>query len=249
MKVAINYTVYLGESSFQELSDYMKQRHSEIILELGYELCCNTYGIHRNAERLHLHYHTINDIGEEKIFKDKGLVSKIKRLKCYQNYTLPNKDFKIPEVKISINYENNIDYDEKKILAYPLKEYDNNSNMVKEVGILDCYGVTEDQLEQYRKYSHSIYEKSRREYEKKEKKKTTKDDLYSHLDSVVVKSNLLDFDGEIQTTVRYVVKQMLIYYKTNGKNFSIHQLKNQAINYLYFSDIISENQICNYINI
>lgn len=248
-QVAINYTVYLGESTWEELEEFISVRHNDIIKELGYDLCCNTYGIHRNAERLHLHYHTINDIKEHKIFKGKGLVSKIKRLKVYQEYTLPNKEFKIPEVKISINYSDDLEWDTTKILAYPLKEYDRNIVMMKEVNIEKCKNISENELEEYRKYANRLYERANKEYQKKEKKKSKKEDLYSHLDSVIITSNIPEISGEMDALMRYTIKHILMYYKENCKNFSIHQLKNQAVNYLYFKEIITENQICNYINI
>ena len=91
MKVLINYTIYLGEEKNEDYVDYIMTRHKEITKELGYDICCNSYGIHRNTERLHMHYHTINYFEKsekKKIYKDKGLVSKIKRLKCYQSYKM-----------------------------------------------------------------------------------------------------------------------------------------------------------------
>lgn len=248
-QVAINYTIYLGEQTWDEIQQFITVRHNDIIKELGYELCCNTYGIHRNAERLHIHYHTINNITKMKKFKNKGLASKIKRLKSYQEYTLPHKEFKIPEVKISTNYEDEINWDKTKILAYPLKEYDTNKSMIKEVNLDVCIGVTENQLEEYRKYANSLYERANKEFQKQEKKKTKKEDLYSHLDSVIVTTNIPDYSGEMASLMLYTIKQILLYYKINNKNFSIHQLKNQAVNYLYFKDIITEQQICQYINI
>lgn len=252
MKVVINYTIYLGECKIEDYVTYIEQRHKEITKELGYDICCNTYGIHRNAERLHIHYHTINEFivtEKKKIYKDKGLISKIKRLKTYEIHTLPYKEFVIPEVKLSVNYEDALDYDEKKVLAYPLKEYDTNEDMGKEVEEERCKGIGVKRLDDLRKYANSLYVKSKKQYEKQEKKKTNKDDLYSYLDKVVIKSNLYELEQDIQSLVRYVVKMMLMYYKENCKNFSIHQLKNQAVNYLYFSDVINENQICNYMNI
>lgn len=251
-KVAIRYTVYLGEQTWEEIIDFIILRHKELMEELGYDICCKTYGIHRNAERLHLHYHTINNIKKNKKFKDKGLASKIKRCKKYNEYTLPHKDFKIPEVNISTTYDDHIEWDYKKILAYPLKEYATNVEMIKEVDINKCmlgHNHNPFQLEQLRKYANSLYEAANKAYQKKEKKKTKKEDLYTHLDSVIITTNIPDSNGEMDVLMRYTIKQILLYYKENQKNFSIHQLKNQAVNYLYFKEIINENQICNYINI
>jgi len=253
MKVIINYTVYLGDLAdedrdIQHYHKYISQRHYDIVSELKYQTIRSVYGFHRNAERFHLHYHTVNSIPEgEKQYKI--LNDKIKRLKCYKTHTLPYKDFTIPEVKISFNYEQADDYNEEKSLSYPLKEYGDQAEMVKEVSHENCLSFCEKQLEQYRKLSHQIYKQSLKEYEKKEKKKTQKEDLYSHLDKVILTSDISTYYDEIQIVVKYVVKQMLMYYKMEQKPFSVHQLKNGAINYLYFREIITEEQICDIMNI
>lgn len=251
MEVAINYTIYLGDFPKNEMEDYIKYiivRHKEIIKELGYVEKQNTYGFHRNAERFHLHYHTINTVPQGSK-KYKILNDKIKRLNTYKVYTLPHKEFIIPEVKISFNYNDSCNWDTDKILAYPLKEYDTNENLFKEVNPNECLGVTKIQLEIYREQAHKLYCKSIKEYEKKEAKKSKKEDLYTHLDAVVITTNIPNYSGEIDIIVRYVVKHMLMYYKENNQNFSIHQLKNGAINYLYFKEIIDETAICDYMNI
>jgi len=249
MKVCINYTYYLGDGQWEDLMLFACNQHKAIADELGYDICCNTYGIHRNAERLHLHLHSINDIKNNKIFKGSGLASKIKRLACVKSALLIHKEFVAPEMKISTNYDDAVDYDVVKILAYPLKEYDTNASMAKEVNIEACFNVTDHQLEELRKYSHKLYQSQKNAFEKKEIKKSKKEDLYSHLDNVIVTTNIPDIYGEMDLLMRYTIKQILLYYKMNNKNFSIHQLKNQAVNYLYFKDIIDETQICNYINI
>lgn len=251
MEVAINYTIYLGDYPKNEMADYVKyieQRHIEIIRELGYIPRLNTYGFHRNAERFYLHYHTVNAVPDT-AKKYKILNDKIKRLKMYNDYTLPHKEFAIPEIKISFNYSESANWNVEKILSYPLKEYDTNESMFDEVKPCECLGVTQPQLEIYRKSAHEIYCKSLKEYEKKEEKKTKKQNLYEHLDSVVITTNISNYSGEIDIIVRFVVKHMLKYYKENQQSFSIHQLKNGAINYLYFKEIIDETEICNYMNI
>ena len=249
MKVCINYTYYLGDGDWDELIAFACKQHLAIIDELGYELCCNTYGIHRNAERLHLHFHSVNDIKKGKIFKKNGLQSKIKRLDSFKCPLLAHKDFVLPEVKLSTNYDDDINWDSVKILAYPLKEYDSNDKMIKEVNVGECVNVTIRQLEEYRAYAHALYQRAQKEFVKKEQKKTDKGDLYSHLDAVIITTNIPDLCSEVRLIVLYTVKQILEYYKMNQKNFSIHQLKNQAVNYLYFKEIINSTQICEYINI
>lgn len=251
MKVIINYTVYLGEDSIDDHLMYIAQRHIDIIKELGYELLEATGGVHRQASRCHIHYHTVNDMKDTKVYKI--LNDKIKRLKVYKEYTLVHPKFVIPEVKITFKYENQEGYDEVKSLAYPLKEYDTDADMLKDIDLDDNHNISYERLRDLRKSANDIYRASVNEKAKKDAEKAEKENkkkaLYSHLDSVVITTNIPHYHGEIETIVRYTVKHMLIYYKMNNQNFSIHQLKNVAINYLYFNDIIDERDICVYSHI
>lgn len=251
MKVIINYTVYLGEDSIDDHLNYIAQRHLEISNELGYELLEATCGVHRNASRCHIHYHTVNEMNNTKVYKI--LNDKIKRLKCYKEYTLVHPKFKIPEVKITFKYENQEGYDQEKSLAYPLKEYDTDADMLKDIDLNDNHNISYERLKELRKNANDIYRESLNEQAKRDDQKAKKENkktaLYSHLDNVVITTNIPHYHGEIETIVRYTVKQMLIYYKMNNQNFSIHQLKNVAINYLYFKDIIDERDICVYAQI
>lgn len=251
MKVIINYTVYLGEDSIDDHLMYIAQRHIDIIKELGYELLEATCGVHRQASRCHIHYHTVNDMKDTKVYKI--LNDKIKRLKVFKEYTLVHPKFIIPEVKITFKYENQDGYDEVKSLAYPLKEYDTDADMLKDIDLDDNHNISYERLRDLRKSANDIYRASVNEKAKKDAEKADKENkkkaLYSHLDSVVITTNIPHYHGEIETIVRYTVKHMLIYYKMNNQNFSIHQLKNVAINYLYFSDIIDERDICVYSHI
>jgi hypothetical protein len=253
MKVIINYTVYLGDSKDEDrdisyYQKYIAQRHGEIADELKYQTIKSVYGYHRNAERFHLHYHTVNVIPEG-VKEYKILNDKIKRLKCYKIQSLPYKDFIVPEVKISFNYESAMDYNEEKSLSYPLKEYGDDKEMFREVKSLECISVTDKELQHYRSQSNKIYKQACKEYEKKEKKQTNKEDLYTHLDNVIITTDIPNYYGEVDSVVRYTVKHMLMYYKKEQKPFSVHQLKNGAVNYLYFKDIITEEQICDLLNI
>lgn len=253
MKVIINYTVFgfdASDSIFDNIS-YMTVRHKSFMEELGYELLKFTVGVHRNAERMHLHFHTVNEIGDKKMYKT--LPAKIKRLKAYSDHDLPHPKFMIPKIKITVKYEEEDGYDTRKSLAYPLKEYDTNECMFKDIDFDDVFGITLEELYDLRAYANSLYKEYVLKYNERQKQQEDKKDkkmaLYDHLDKVIVTTNIPDYNGEVCTIVRYTVKQMLIYYKMNNQNFSIHQLKNVAINYLYFKEIIDERQICVYAQI
>lgn len=244
MKVAINYTIYLEDHKLKdEYANYIQHYHREAMEQLDYTIKRVSYGIHRNASRYHIHYHTINVIPEN-VKKYKILNVKIKSLKIN---SMLYQTFKIPETKLSYHYE----YDEEAILRYPLKEYYNNKVMNDDINYEYIYNITDIHLEDLRAEANKIYEKSLKESKEKELKKMEKTqqkkDLYHHLDLVIVLEELPE-GGNIEHIMRFTIKEMLLYYKQNNKNFSIHQLKNVAINYLYFKNKITELNIIDYIN-
>lgn len=247
MEVAINYTVYI--KNIQEIPydvDYIIERHNQIMKQMEYTVKRSTYGVHRNASRYHIHYHTINIIPEDKkIYKI--LNAKIKTLKT--KITLSYAEYILPEIKISYHYE----YDENAILGYPLKEYENNKIMKSDINIQYLVNVTDIHLEELRSQANKIYVNSQKEHEKKElqkmEKTQQKKDLYKYLDTVVIVDEIPEGYGNIEHIMRFTIKQMLKFYKENLKNFSIHQLKNVAINYLYYKNKITEKNIIDYINV
>ena len=163
MKVAINYTVYIEVSSeIPHYVDYISKYHYEAMEQLDYIVEKATYGIHRNAKRHHIHYHSINVIPENvKIYKI--LNAKIKSLKI--NSLFPYQNFKIPEIKMSYHYE----YDERAVLMYPLKEYNNIEIMLAEVDVSYLIGITDiSYLEQLRVEANKRYQETTKEHEKKE---------------------------------------------------------------------------------
>lgn len=249
MKVAINYTVFIKNcSKIDDYIEFIAVLHNETIEELEWTRERATHGVNRNASRYHIHYHSINVIPEnKKIYKI--LNAKIKSLESFKKPTLPYADFEIPEIKISYHYE----FDEAAILMYPLKEYENNKIMNLDINIPYIYNVTDIHLEELRAEANKRYQKAQKEHEKKElmkmEKTQQKKDLYKYLDSVIKVDEIPEGYGNIEHIMRFTIKQMLKYYKENLKNFSIHQLKNVAINYLYYKNKITELNIIEYINV
>lgn len=247
MEVSVNYTVYIKDiQKIEEYVNYVKIYHYEAMEQLDYEIKRVTYGIHRNASRYHIHYHTINIIPENiKIYKI--LNAKIKSLKI--NSLFPYASFEPPEMKLSYHYE----FDENAILGYPLKEYENNKVMKLDINIQDLVNVTDIHLEELRAQANKIYQTAQKAHEKKElqkmEKTQQKKDLYKYLDTVVIVDEIPEGYGNIEHIMRFTIKQMLKYYKENLKNFSIHQLKNVAINYLYYKNKITEKNIIDFINV
>ena len=165
MKVIINYTVFgfdASDSIFDNIC-YMSSRHMSFIQELDYACLKYTVGVHRNAERMHLHFHTVNEIGDKKIYKT--LAAKIKRLKAYADHDLPHPYYRIPKVKITVKYEGEDGFDIRKSLAYPLKEYDTNDCMFKDIDFDDVFGVPLEDLYDLREYGNSLYQEYVLKYE------------------------------------------------------------------------------------
>jgi len=246
-EVAVNYTVYIKDmKEIEEYVKYVMNYHYEAMEQLDYVIKRTTYGIHRNASRYHIHYHSINVIPEN-VKKYKILNAKIKSLKI--NSLFPYADFTLPEMKMSYHYE----FDEAAILMYPLKEYENNKIMNLDINIQYLYNITDIHLEELRAEANKRYQKAQKEHEKKElmkmEKTQQKKDLYKYLDAVIKVDEIPEGYGNIENIMRFTIKQMLKYYKENLKNFSIHQLKNVAINYLYYKNKITELNIIEYINV
>lgn len=244
-EVAVNYTVYIKDmKEVEEYVKYIKIYHYEAMEQLDYTIKRVSYGIHRNASRYHIHYHSINVIPDNvKIYKI--LNAKIKSLKI--NSLFPYQEFTPPEIKMSYHYE----FVEEDVLMYPLKEYENNKIMNLDINIEYIYNITDIHLEDLRAEANKRYQKAMKEHEKKElmkmEKTQHKKDLYSYLDKIIYYAEIPE--GSVNSVVVYTIKNVLKYYKENKKNFSIHQLKNVAVNYLYFKDIITELNIIEYINL
>lgn len=247
-KVIINYTVYLGVNQLKDCLSYISVAHQDILNELGYELICNTYGVHRNAERLHLHYHTVNSIPVgQKI--PKGLDTKIRRLKSWNERSVPFKDFAEPEVKISFEYSNGTRYDEFKSLSYPLKEYATDKDLYDDIEPDACIGIKNEELLTFRKQANDIYVKAQKEKARMEQKRTKKQNLYEYLDTTICPEHYPDDPHEIDQAVYYTVNLILTYYEKFQISFSCSNLRNTAVNYLLFRGKITPPQICLYMNI
>lgn len=254
-KVIIEYTVYLGENQLKDCLSYISVAHQDILNELGYELICNTYGVHRNANRLHLHYHTVNSIPPMKDKNGnlkkpvKGLNTKIQRLKSWKERTVPFKDFVEPEIHISTEYSNSDRYDEFKCLSYVMKEYATLKDMYDDIEPDACIGITNEELSTFRKQSNDIYVKSQKAKARLEQKRTKKQNLYEYLDNNINAEHYPDDLNEIDQVVYYTVNSILMYYEKFEISFSCSNLRNTAVNYLLFRGKITPPQICLYMNI
>jgi len=252
MKVAVMMTLYTTDD--ETINQYKTMLFSAI-LDIKYRLDRLTIGKHRIANKPHTHIHFIcetnfKEDGEPKVYK--GLASKLKRSK----EMLPQKIQ--CKYNISINYNDGEkdskghEYDEEKILAYPFKEYDSKEQMVNDLLYIEtAYEFNSDiDYENYRKLGNDIWKKSSKFKEEKFRndKQEIAERLYNHLDKIVIKTSP-EILGDVNVVVRYIIKHILMFYKSIGKNFNPNALKAQALNYLYNTDTINEDQIIDYMNI
>jgi hypothetical protein len=250
MKVAIMTRLDTVEDCKIEL--YLKN-FSQVLEGLGYVMLEATYGKHRVSARPHTHLHYVCDVSGGKYYKE--LSQKI-------NNTIPMKQYRLEtKVKkaISYNYDdgkkdkNGHDFDEKKILQYPLKEYPSKQNMVQDLGqIIDEENISKQKWEEYRVEAYKMFCRTRKKKEKDSVKKRQKQ--YEFLDSYVKTQKIFEEKNgeEIDTIKDYMkvtIAGILKWHKQEDLNFNPSALKGQALNYLYKSEIITHRGVLSYINI
>lgn len=258
MKVIIAFTIPLVERNDKDpcyhewIKDTINQTHSSacdiIHKDLKYQILKYSLGIHRNSPNLHAHITYVCSVNNAKYYKI--LNDKIKR----SNFNnLPNK------TNITFCYDNDAKYDEFKALAYNLKEYCTVNLMEEDYSRYheEISDEVKQELEELRKYGNEQYLLSQKYKEQKHKdkqdKKDLKNNMYSYLELKIDHeqkqfSQLLDI-GVITQHVRWISYHILQFYKENNKSFSIAHLKNQALNFLYNKDYITEDQILTYAHI
>ena len=189
------------------------------------------------------------------------LKSEIKEKLSYKIAKTNNTISKNIEIKISFKYSDEIDYDEFKSLAYPLKEYDTKDNMVIdlcniELEIKDklvCLQENDD-WEVYREYANKIYIVSKKIKRDKKEIKDKKDKELQSLEDYLEK-NIKPGDGELldeietKLLIHHTVRHSLFWYRQNDKKFNVNSLKNIAINFLYKRQNIDENNILIYLKL
>ena len=118
-------------------------------------------------------------------------------------------------------------------------------------------GLNKQEIEELWDIGHKIYIKAQKIQQQKEEDKKQEQTLYNYIDNQLKLYNediktasyqnfkYLEPRDKIQQVIQYILR----YFKENQKKFSINRLKDQAINYLYFSDLITDLEIINLINI
>ena len=231
---------------------------------LGYKLIKATTGKHIVANRPHYHtmivgefepnqvYEVDTPFGKKKVMKKKvykTLNKSISQIIKTLGYTY--------DVKVSFKYsngigKNDIEYDET-ALQYPFKEYTEFSKVPLSLQV----GYSVEELKSMWKLAKTEWErklardrvKEQREKNENDKKLQFKEYLISKVGNDGTCSNALFRTESYEFKIKTVIRHSLIYYKENGIKFRFNSLKDEAINFLYHHNFLTEAEIINKIYI
>ncbi len=223
----------------------------EVMKKLEYTIERRIVGLHSNAKREH--YHIAVKISYSK--------NQVKHLNRKLTPLLNEKDL---DYKISFYHNDDPKYDETKPFMYPLKEHQNkthNETLHRKYAI----DISEEDFKSYLLTSSAIYDKILYEKKQKDEKQIilqdTTESKYKYLDTELF--NIIDYDNDtiyavsdfkcqnIENKLKSVCKTLLKYQKIqyleqNKKCFKIGALMDLAISYLYFRNLVSEDELLDY---
>ena len=250
--INITYTLLCREDTkieeLEKLSKTFRKKILEQYEEKKYKVVKMTIGIHQNASRNHIHIGHVLYIGDKKLAHwDKHLRTHILLL-----------DNSIKEkIDIKISYKDNIEeLDVHNVLAYPLKEYKTDL----EIRYIEQFiGLEQKEINHLRDYAHQIYLTKLYDNKTKEDKKIIEeensDSKYKYLDNELEISDLLRKihfrEKQPEQKLKQVLGLLLKYEKLqhlekNKKVFRTNCLLDITISYLYFRELISEDEIISY---
>jgi hypothetical protein len=252
MKISIMITIFSHEDNL--IVDYLG-KVDRLCDELKYEKLKVVYGKHRQSKRAHTHMTCILETNGSKTYK--GLDSKVRRSAGFN--TSKTQDllelFQSTDYKISVRTALDKGFNEMLGLGYPLKEYDNDGELEKDIrrsrhqseggGMFDlAYGVTDKEVYELRKEANDSYQIAKayraKQEEQELKGKNQKLSLYAYLDTQI---NIFECNEHVDYKLRLVIKEILLYYKKENKSFRLNGLKDMAINYLYQKDLVESDDI------
>lgn len=247
MQVIVIFTVF---DTADEVRDSFKLLTNNLSKEFQWSILKQTWGIHRQAARSHIHITTVYECGEAKVWKI--LSDKIKRSKSWLDLPKPQKEVKY---KISHVYSNDQKYNEGKALRYNLKEYTSNDQMWVDVAgrltNLDTVfpGITQVEAETMREMANGQYEVVKEKRAKDEQDKLNNANKRLRLFEYIKARETINSTTDIYSKVQQVVCAILRFNKEEGTNFRLTALKDTAVNFLYQEGYITEIEICEYIHI
>lgn len=255
MRIATTITILDNKGDVEALIETTKK----LVLELpkyfqtgkiNYIIEKLTFGLHQNANRKHTHIGLIFETNNDK------------SIKCWNKKIgdMIDKTFR-EKYDIKISFKDGIgDSDVRNVLAYPLKEYEKNNQIIDRQRFLN---IDEEYLEELRRFANTEYQNAKYRREQAAKKAMIEEESvmhkYQYLDEQLKKYSYLEGDNEYQTfksssiehKLRTVISQLLKYQmlqhkQTNKLTFKTNCMMDLAISYLYFKHYINENEIMEY---
>lgn len=257
MKVIVIITVFETSADVRSLFQY---RIRELARDFEWEIKKQTFGIHRQASRPHIHITTVFDCGDKKVWKI--LSAKIKSSPAWTcaptagGLEIILKLEKELKVKITHTYGDDERYDEAAALRYNLKEYGDDKTMWNDV--CDEYtppnasafvGVTRLEAEAMRRVANTQYEAVKDKRAKDEREKLRNENKKLRLFDYIKTRETIDTTSGCHFMVQQVVCAILKFNKEEKTNFRLASLKDTAVNWLYQEGYISELEICELIRI
>lgn len=243
MTTCITFTLFTTHYLYEFYS-----RIHDVMKKLDYKIEKMIIGKHTNSSRPH--YHIAVKISYTS-----------KQLKCFNRKLTQELKQKDLDFKISFYHNDDPKYDEEKPFMYPLKEVDNTAeNKI----LYDQYAIniSKEEYQRYTITSQGIYNEIL--YKKKSKeeqeiiKKDTTDSKYKYLDKELLGIENYDndtiypvisimnenYEKKVKVVCTYLLKyQKIQYLENNKKCFKIGALQDLALSYLYFRNLISEEEI------
>jgi len=267
MKVIVIITVFETSADVRSLFQY---RIRQLAKDFEWDIKKQTYGIHRQASRPHIHITTVFDCGDKKVWKI--LSAKIKSSPAWTcaptagGLEIIDKLEKELKVKITHTYGDDERYDEAAALRYNLKEYGDDETMWNDVGhgktqggeitndgttVADdiFIGVTGLEAEAMRRVANTQYEAVKDKRAKDERDKLKNENKKLRLFDYIKTRETIDTVSGCHYMVQQVVCAILKFNKEEKTNFRLASLKDTAVNWLYQEGYISELEICELIRI
>lgn len=238
MKIIINYTLFGGAAVGTPLAETQIREYFNVVIKyqmdtLGYILQKACWGYHVIASRPHYHVLVLVDTADQKTYKclTPKLRSLTKNIPPCTNYS----------VKYSLTDSTQSIFDED-CLAYGQKEYQSHN-------WAQSYGILEADLKAMQRRSATIWNKTVKEKNRKDKEKRQQTELISFITlGITMDDQGMNPSDDIQKKID-LVKRLVLRWKKNQyhlgncKYVNVSQLRNQAISFLYFHDYASEEQI------
>lgn len=246
-KATITFTLETDADKHDEemLIDETKKIYNLIIKQFKdnkYDIMKMAVGIHRATSRLHTHINLYMEYANKSVKKETFSKNLHKMLKER------DKDY---DLKISIYYPEDPQFNETIGISYAFKEYENFEQIIlKELFI----GINDDEIEELRRIGNELYVKKMADREREQKRKQVEEDetqllfkfIYDKinptqskgkidfLETSVYENDTLPDLKERFKTVKYYV---LLYYREralkHGKlNFKAYSIRDKAVAFM-----------------